>query len=135
MTAGTFPGGPFTVSTTIKDYGSIRARFGVAFDRFLLFGTAGWAWGNPSNAYALYGAPPFLTHGGISSGWTAGAGIDYAFTNDVFGRIEYRYTNLGTSSFVSGPTDSADAGHRVPISDVRAGIAYKLGGNPIFARY
>ena len=66
LAGGTFPGGPFTVSTTIKDYGSIRGRLGVAFDRFLLFGTAGWAWGNPSNAYALYGAPPFFTHGGIS---------------------------------------------------------------------
>jgi opacity protein-like surface antigen len=135
LAAGTFPGGPFAISTTIKDYGSIRARLGVAFDRFLLFGTAGAAWGNPSNAYALYGAPPFFTHGGIAAGWTAGVGLDYAFTNNVFGRIEYRYTNLGTSSFVSPSTDSADGGHRVPISDVRTGIAYKFDGNSVFASY
>jgi outer membrane immunogenic protein len=133
--AGTFPGGPFTISTTIKDYGSIRARLGVAFDRFLLFGTAGWAWGNPSNAYALYGAPPFFTRSGYSFGWTAGAGLEYAFTNNVLGRIEYRYTNLGTSSLVNAAMDSADGGHRVPISDVRTGIAYKFDGSSIFARY
>jgi outer membrane immunogenic protein len=135
LAAGTFPGGPFTISTTIKDYGSIRARLGITFDRFLVFGTAGWAWGNPSNAYALYGAPPFFTRSGYSFGWTAGAGLEYAFTNNVFGRIEYRYTNLGTSSFASPSTDSADGGHRVPISDVRTGIAYKFDGNSVFASY
>jgi outer membrane immunogenic protein len=135
LPAGTIPGGPFTVSTSIRDYGSIRGRFGVAFDRFLLFGTAGWAWGNPTNTYALYGAPPFFTHGGISDGWSAGAGLEYAFTNNVFGRIEYRYTNLGTSSFVSPLTNSADGGHRVPISDVRTGIAYKFDGNSVLAKF
>jgi opacity protein-like surface antigen len=51
------------------------------------------------------------------------------------GRIEYRYTNLGTSSLVNAATDSADRGHRVPISDVRTGIAYKFDGSSIFARY
>jgi opacity protein-like surface antigen len=53
----------------------------------------------------------------------------------VFGRIEYRYTNLGTSSFVSGPTNSADGGHRVPISDVRTGIAYKFDRDSVLANF
>ncbi len=125
--AGCFPEGPFTISTTVKDYGSIRGRLGIAFDRFLVFGTVGRAWGNPSTAYAVVGAAPFVTNGGTSHGWTAGAGVDYAFTNKVFGRIEYRYTYLETSSFVDVTTDSADVGNRVPINDIRAGIAYKFG--------
>ena len=129
LPVGAFPGGPFTVSTTIKDYGSVRARFGLAFDRFLLFGTAGAAWGNPSNAYAVYGAPPFFTHHGIPDGWTVGAGLDYAFTNNVFGSIEYRYTNLTASGFVNAATNSADAGYRTAISDVRAGLAYTFDGS------
>jgi opacity protein-like surface antigen len=135
MPVGTFPGGPFTVSTTVKDYGSIRGRFGLAFDRFLLFGTAGVAWGNPSNAYALYGAPPFLTHGGIASGWTAGAGLDYAFTNNVFGTLEYRYTNLGAAGSASAATNAGDGARRVAVNDVRAGLAYKFDGSsfPTFA--
>ncbi len=47
--AGVFPGGPFTISTTIKDLASIRGRLGIAYDRLLVFGTGGWAWSNPSN--------------------------------------------------------------------------------------
>ena len=135
LPVGTLPGGPFTVSTTLKDYGSLRGRLGVTFDRFLLFGTGGAAWGNPSNAYALYGAPPFFTHRGIPDGWTVGAGIDYAFTNNVFGSIEYRYTNFAATAFANAATDSADAGHRMAISDLRAGLAYKFDGSsfPMFA--
>ena len=76
--AGAFPGGPFTISTTIKDYESVRARLGIAYDRFLVFGTGGCAWGNPSTSYALLGAAPFATNAGNSNGWTAGAGVDYA---------------------------------------------------------
>jgi outer membrane immunogenic protein len=132
--AGAFPNGPFAISTTVKDYSSIRGRLGVAFDRCLVFGTGGWAWGNPSTSYALTGAAPLLTNGGSSTGWTAGAGVDYGFTENVFGRIEYRYTNLGTSGFVNVATNSADATNRVPINDLRAGIAYKFGG-PLVSKF
>ena len=127
---GVFPGGPFTVLTTIKDDESVRGRLGFAFDRFLLFGTGGFAWGDPSNAFALLGAAPFVTNGSNASGWTAGAGLDYALTDNVFGRIEYRYTDLKTSSFASAATDTADAADRVPISDLRIGLAYKFNALP-----
>jgi opacity protein-like surface antigen len=123
---GVLPAGPFTVSTTTKDYGSIRGRLGVVFDRFLVFGTGGWAIGNPSTAFALTGAAPFLTTGGKSNGWTAGGGVEYAITDTILGRIEYRYTSLEASGFANATTNSADAGTRAPISDFRVGIAYKL---------
>ena len=119
-----FRRGPFTISTTVKDYASVRGRLGLAFDRFLVFGTGGWAWGNPLTSYALVGDAPFFNNGGSSTGWTAGLGVDYAFTDSVIGRIEYRYTSLDTSGFVSAATQfssgvrsSADQrfarGHRV----------------------
>jgi opacity protein-like surface antigen/outer membrane receptor protein involved in Fe transport len=126
--AGAFPGGPFTISTTVKDYAAVRGRLGYAFDRFLVFGTGGWAWGNPVTSYALTGAAPFAESAGSSTGWTAGLGVEYAFTNGLFGRIEYRYTNLETSGFVSAATNSAAGPGRLPISDLRAGFAYKFGG-------
>ena len=125
---GVFPGGPFTISTTVKDYAAVRGRVGLALDRFLVFGTGGWAWGNPLTSYALTNAAPFFNDGGSSKGWTAGLGVDYAFTDSVFGRIEYRYTSLETSGFVSAATNTAAPSNRLPISDLRAGIAYKFGG-------
>jgi opacity protein-like surface antigen len=131
---GAFPAGPFTVSTTIKDYESVRGRIGFALDRFLIFGTAGWAWGDPSNAYALLGAAPFVSNGGSASGWTAGAGLDYAFTDHVFGRVEYRCTDLGFAGFVNTAANAANSASRAPISDFRVGVAYKFAGGPILAK-
>jgi outer membrane immunogenic protein len=63
-----------------------------------------------------------------SIGWTAGGGVDYAITESVFARFEYRYTSVATAGFVSAATNSAEAANRVPINDLRAGIAYKFGG-------
>ena len=123
---GALPSGPFTVSTTTKGYGSIRGQLGFAFDRFLIFGTGGWAAGNPSTAFALTGAAPFVTTGGRSNGWTVGGGLEYAITDTILSRIEYRYTVLQTSGFVSIPANIADGGTRTPISDFRVGFAYKF---------
>ena len=50
------------------------------------------------------------------------------FTDSVIGRVEYRYTSLGTSGLVSAATNSTAGPERLPISDLRAGIAYKFGG-------
>jgi outer membrane immunogenic protein len=125
---GVFPGGPFTISTTVKDYASVRGRVGLALDRFLVFGTGGWAWGNPLTSYALTDAAPFFNNGGSSTGWTAGLGVEYAFTDTIFGRIEYRYTSLAIPGFVSVATNSAEAPTHLPINNLSAGIAYKFGG-------
>ena len=74
-------GGPFTMATTVKSYGSARGRLGFAVDHWLFFGTAGWAWGTWSTSYASTGLAPFSTNSATSNkGWTAGAGVEYAFT-------------------------------------------------------
>src|SRR5262249_4434663 len=116
--AGAFPAGPFVISSTVKDYASVRGRLGLAFDRFLAFGTAGWAWGNPLTSYALVGSAPFVNQGGRGTGRTSGVRGDYAATESVFARIEYRYASLETAGFVSVSTNSAAAANRGPINDL-----------------
>jgi outer membrane immunogenic protein len=119
-------GGSIHVSTKVNDYGSLRGRLGFAWDRFLIFGTGGWAWGNGHTFYGVTGAPPAVTRNINSSGWTAGAGVEYAFTNNWLARLEYRYTDLGTQSYVDPATNSADTGNPVTINDIRLGLAYKF---------
>ncbi|MFO1110569.1 MAG: outer membrane protein [Bradyrhizobium sp.] len=125
----------YRIGTKIKDYGSVRGRLGLAFNQWMVFGTAGAAWGSWDTSYGLIGFPPALTDSVRSGvGWTAGAGVEYAFTPNWIGRVEYRYTDLGTASFVNVPTNSAEVGNKVTINDVRFGIAYKFGG-PVVAKY
>jgi len=138
--SGTFAntiGTMYTYRTKVSDYGSVRGRLGLAFDRWMVFGTAGAAWGHWETSYALSGFPPFVTASADSKvGWTAGAGIEYAFAPNWLGRVEYRYTDLGTASFVNLATNSSELGNKVTINDVRFGIAYKFGGGaPVVAKY
>ncbi|HEY4406033.1 MAG TPA: outer membrane beta-barrel protein [Xanthobacteraceae bacterium] len=122
-------GGPYTFATTVKSYGSARGRVGYAVDHWLFFGTAGWAWGTWSTSYAFSGLAPFSTDSAKSAkGWTAGAGIEYAFTDNLLGRMEYRYTDLGTATYVDTVNNSSDLGNKVTINDIRVGLAFKFGG-------
>ncbi|MGY5810715.1 outer membrane protein [Rhizobium sp. LEGMi198b] len=68
--------------------GSVRARLGYAFDRALIYATGGW---EATRGFVDTGSKDTKTF----NGWTVGAGVDYAFTNRVFGRLEYRYTDFG----------------------------------------
>jgi outer membrane immunogenic protein len=117
----------YTINTKVNDYGSVRGRLGYAWDRWMIFGTGGWAWGNGHTSYALAGTT-FYTNGlnGGNGGWTAGGGVEYAFTNNWLARVEYRYTDLGSHSYVDVASNSAETGNRVTINDVRLGIAYKF---------
>jgi outer membrane immunogenic protein len=48
-------------------------------------------------------------------GWTAGAGADVMVTEQIFGRVEYRYTDFGSDTFKTsvGNVDVDDKNHRV----------------------
>jgi outer membrane immunogenic protein len=126
--------------TKIRDYGSVRGRLGLAMDRWMVFGTAGVAWGSWDTSYAFLGVNPFFTNRvNEHAGWTAGGGVEYAFTNNWLARAEYRHTDLGSSAFVAGSgtvkPNLSEVGNRVMINDVRVGIAYKFGAGSVVARY
>ena len=66
-------------------------------------------------------------------GCTIGAGLDYAFTNNLIGRIEYRYTDLG-SAWVGNSVFRT----RFDSNVVMAGLLYKFGPSaevPVVAKY
>lgn len=93
--------------------GSLRARAGVAItDDILIYGTGGIAAQrltvNPATA-------PADTQAMI--GWTVGAGMDARLTDQVFGRVEYRYTDYGNRNFNFGGATSSvnDRNHRVGV--------------------
>lgn len=86
----------FTETTSGLD-GSLRARLGVAVTNdVLLYGTAGGA------AQRLEVSDPFGSDSQGMVGWTAGGGVDLKFTENVFGRVEYRYTDFGSADFNTG---------------------------------
>ncbi|MGI2031259.1 outer membrane protein [Rhizobium panacihumi] len=94
--------------------GSVRGRLGYAFDRLLVFGTAGWAMAKGHIEY------PCVDESRMFSGWTAGAGVDYAVTDKIFVRGEYRFSDFGEKEIVRGMNVDFDQ------SVVKVGLAVKF---------
>ena len=59
------------------------------------------------------------------TGWTLGAGVEFALTDNLIGRAEYRYTDFGKNTVVD-PTDWYTNKVKFKTNDVRIGIAYKF---------
>jgi len=102
------------VSSKLDYFGTVRARLGYAFDRVLPYVTGGLAWGN--NKITANG----VSQSNTSTGWTAGAGVEYALTNNWTARAEYLYMDLGKSGFQA----VGDAG--LTASTARLGVNYKF---------
>ena len=92
---------------------TFRARAGFAFDRFLLYGTGGVSVGEIS----VKGNGSNVSE--TQTGWTLGAGAEAAITNNVVGRLEYRYTDYGNQKYGNNKIDFNS-------SQVLAGIGVKF---------
>jgi outer membrane immunogenic protein len=105
-----------------------RARVGYAADRVLFFGTAGGAFANMQTTYS--GVQSSTT----KAGWTAGAGVEWAFADNWTAKVEYLYIDLGTfngnCSTVACTTGTG--GPVLPVSAsltenlIRAGVNFKF---------
>lgn len=99
---------------------ALRARFGVNYERLLPYVAGG---------VAFLGVKTEIREGnlntGVSSrtnvGFTIGAGVDYALTNNLLLRAEYRYSDYGKKGTFAGITET-----KLTTNNVRLGIAYKF---------
>ncbi len=77
--------------------GAARARAGYAIDRFLPYIAGGVAFGSIKNSGNLFGEN--FSESKTHTGWTIGGGVDYAATDNLILRLEYRYTDYGKKDF------------------------------------
>jgi len=109
-----------TLHSELDWEGAVRARLGYAVDRWLPYIAGGVAFGKlDGQAFDLTGAS-IASDDETNTGWTIGAGLEYAFTDNVIGRAEYRYTDFGDFDF------GGDISTDMTTNDVRLGIAYKF---------
>ncbi|QIG47860.1 porin family protein [Nordella sp. HKS 07] len=87
--------------------GSLRLRAGFAMDRALLYATGGLAVGGVDMKITDvdFGSN---SESDTAWGWTIGAGIEYAFTDDLSARLEYRYTDLDNTKLDSTTPEIGD---------------------------
>jgi outer membrane immunogenic protein len=92
--------------------GSLRGRLGAAVtDDILVYGTAGVAAERQRITDQVTGA----RDSNMMLGYTVGAGADVKLTDQVFGRLEYRYTDYGSKAFDSVGSDADTRNNRVSV--------------------
>lgn len=112
----------------IDSFGTVRARAGYAIDHFLPYVTGGFAWANTKLDFHQN-----VTSGNASvdlqasdkqtfTGWTIGAGLEYAVTNNVTAKVEYLYADLGSKDFDLGTPVPGD----ITLQTVKFGLNYKF---------
>jgi outer membrane immunogenic protein len=104
-----FPYGPDNDAIGIIDLGltgSARLRAGYAVDRFLPYVTGGVAYASYDATYIQPDDSNAPRSGkGSFLGWTVGAGLDYAITENILVGAEYRFTKYGSDDL--GLTNAA----------------------------
>jgi outer membrane immunogenic protein len=133
-------------TTRIGDwYGVIAGRLGFTADRVLFYGKGGVAFVNKSYSFADNCATGGCGAGILNLGrsntqgtWAAGAGIEYAFTNNWSLKGEYLYLGTRESFTSSGVSNSGllyTNTHTDPgVHTAKVGINYRFAG-PIAAKY
>jgi outer membrane immunogenic protein len=88
----------FTSHSNINSLASIRGRFGIAADRFLVYTTMGWAWAKFNYSFAFHDHNDGDSVGSFSTtadGVVLGAGVNYALTDWLILRAEYLHYAVG----------------------------------------
>jgi outer membrane immunogenic protein len=148
----------FLETQKVDWFGTARARLGfLPTANLLLYGTGGFAYGRVventslnSSAGTNVGTGPFSffcttgpncfvgSSSRIATGWTAGAGFEYAFWKNVSVKAEYLFVNLGNGDRTNVAAAATQAPGDIPSSFtavhsatefnvVRLGLNVKLG--------
>jgi outer membrane immunogenic protein len=124
------------ISSRINYLGTVRGRIGKPiFDgRFMPYVTGGFAYGGVRNS-ANFNGGGFATNTQTQTGWTAGAGAEYALNRHLSFKVEYLYVDLGSQNLTGpGNTFSAPAvglfnanlREQTNANVVRAGLNYRF---------
>lgn len=127
--------GANTHAFTTDFLSTVRGRLGFAWDRALIYGTGGLAMAEyqvkrTQVATGLAAAGTTQTVNNFRFGWAAGAGLEYAFSDMITGRVEYLVAGLqsvnDTYSFATATVTGASPTEYINI--VRGGLNFKFGG-------
>jgi outer membrane immunogenic protein len=75
-------------------FGTVRGRAGYAVNNFIIYGTAGLAFGDlQAQSFGL------VTENHTNVGWTAGAGVEAGFAQNWSAKIEYLFVDLANNTY------------------------------------
>ncbi|WP_455475678.1 outer membrane protein [Bartonella sp. B17] len=122
---------PGSLQHTLKEkwFGATRVRVGFSTDRIMPYAAGGITYTQLrsicepiAKISKKVDSSDFLhNEKKMMVGYTLGGGVDFAMTNNIILRAEYRYSNFGKKRFAH---DKIEIGYK--INDFRVGVAYKF---------
>ena len=114
---------------------TVSGRLGYAWDRVLLYAKGGGAWvATNTPSISVAGTPASFTSisNTTSSGYTAGFGVEWAFSGNWSVRAEYAYIGLPSQNFSVAPATPTFGGDVITFSNrnismVTGAVNYKFG--------
>ena len=142
---------PFSITQRVGNglFGTARGQIGVAYNRFLLYGTGGLAYTSGTFGFN-YSDGLFPATGSAATGnkvgWVVGGGLEYALTNNWSVKGEFLYSrftqNIATGVIVNQAnptfTNTFRTSARVQNYTARVGLNYRFNWFaplPVVARY
>src|SRR5262249_27994632 len=123
--------GTILVTSNARWVTTLAARFGVANDTWLFYGKAGGGWvGYDNLTVTVTGVSITGFNNRTSSGWVAGAGIEWALAPNWSVKIEYDYIGLNSQTFTA-PAGTFLAGDTFTTSNPNIQMV-KLGAHYLF---
>ena len=122
----------YTYNSNLKGLGSVTGRVGYTWGPALLYVKGGYGFADLNQS--LVGVPAI----GVNTskdGYTVGAGLEYLFTQNWSGKVEYQYYDFGKTTFTT-PVALAGVSSRNDEHTVKAGLNYRFNwGGPVVAKY
>jgi outer membrane immunogenic protein len=122
---------PATFSNDVNWISSVTGRLGFTpGSNWLLYGKGGVAWADIDHTVSTGFAT--VTNGQTRTGWTAGAGVEYAFAPGWSAKVEYQYYDFGKDTYNFAPVGGGAAfgpfDVDTNIHTVKAGLNWRFGG-------
>jgi outer membrane immunogenic protein len=118
----------FTDVATVKSdwQGAIKARAGVAFDQVLVYAHGGVAFADYYGALHNAGGTLLADYRTSRTGWTVGAGVEMAVTENVSVKAEYAYSDFGkwNGALTAPGGGSADTDFTYHTHAIKAGVNF-----------
>jgi outer membrane immunogenic protein len=117
------------INTKTQWTSTVTGRIGAAFDRLLVYGKGGLALADDQSSLTDLGGNTASTTF-MRTGWTAGAGLEYALDSNWSARLEYDYLGFGSQplNFTTPLVGSVTSNASLNVQEVKAGLNFRFGG-------
>jgi len=121
---------PAPFNTSIDYVGTLRGRVGYAFGPWMPYLTGGFAWGHTHVIVNDAAGGLLATVKGYQTGWTAGAGVEFAVIGNWSAKAEYDYIDLSRRMYDLGGFGLPGVNIDPRIHLAKLGLNYHLGDAP-----